>query len=95
VQGNIEYIYSQLFSNNLIIFLNGAYPSRNFLFSSLREMTRGHGSLPEKRSLPSVKCFAEFFLGTRQDTRQRHSLPSDFFRHSAKIIFKSYFEVVN
>jgi hypothetical protein len=29
------------------------------------------------------------------DTRQRSSLPSASFRHSAKIIFKSYFEVVN
>jgi hypothetical protein len=45
-----------------------------------------------KELLCRVPVFAEcLFYGTRQ----RSSLPSALFIHSAKIIFKSYFEVVN
>jgi hypothetical protein len=45
----------------------------------------------QRASLPSAGLCRAPFL----DPRQRSSLPSAFFRHSAKIIFKLYFEVVN
>jgi hypothetical protein len=64
-----------------------------------------------KKIFAECQIFCQvFFSGTRQrpalgkealcrvpclDTRQRSSLPSVYFRYSAKIIFKSYFKVVN